>query len=98
MPKRPPSSRALSTCRGRSSAAGPGPAARVLRALVLAYRATLRAAIPPSCRFAPSCSEFAVQALERHGAVRGLRLILGRLSRCHPWHAGGYDPVPGIEG
>lgn len=46
------------------------------------------------CRFSPSCSEFGRQAIRRYGAGRGLVLFLARLGRCHPWHAGGYDPVP----
>jgi hypothetical protein len=47
-----------------------------------------------SCRFHPSCSEYAVEALERHGAFKGLWLAVRRVGRCHPWHPGGYDPVP----
>ncbi|WP_238388400.1 membrane protein insertion efficiency factor YidD [Sinimarinibacterium sp. NLF-5-8] len=50
----------------------------------------------PSCRFYPSCSRYAVQALQHHGAVRGSGLALRRLLRCHPLNPGGYDPVPGI--
>ncbi len=50
--------------------------------------------LPPTCRFQPSCSAYAIQALEKHGAIRGGWLTLKRLSRCHPWGGSGYDPVP----
>ena len=69
-------------------------AAHVLVALVRAYRATLARLLPPSCRFEPSCSRFAEEAVRRHGAVRGTRLTVGRLFRCRPGAEGGYDPVP----
>lgn len=49
---------------------------------------------PPRCRFYPSCSHYAVEALQRHGPWRGTGLALKRLGRCHPWNPGGYDPVP----
>jgi len=49
------------------------------------------------CRFYPSCSHYAVEAIETHGAVWGTRFALQRLLRCHPWHPGGYDPVPGTS-
>ena len=47
-----------------------------------------------SCRYTPSCSEYAIEAIQQHGAVKGLTLATKRISSCHPWHAGGYDPVP----
>ena len=50
--------------------------------------------LPPRCRFHPSCSAYALEALEQHGAGRGSWLALRRVSRCHPWHEGGFDPVP----
>lgn len=70
-----------------------GPLASVLLALLAAYRWTARLR-QPSCRFHPTCSTYAVEAIERHGALRGTTLILRRLSRCHPWNAGGVDHVP----
>ena len=62
--------------------------------LVRAYRLLLSPWWGRQCRFTPSCSEVALEALERHGALRGSWLSLRRVSRCHPWHAGGFDPVP----
>ena len=70
------------------------PAARVLVALVEVYRAAISPRSLPSCRYLPTCSEYALDAVRTHGAVRGAWLALRRLLRCHPLHAGGYDPVP----
>lgn len=67
---------------------------RAVIAAIRLYRLALGPLLPPACRFTPSCSAFALEAVERHGAARGLVLALARVSRCHPWHAGGYDPVP----
>jgi putative membrane protein insertion efficiency factor len=61
---------------------------------IRAYQLTLSPLLGPACRFAPSCSEFAREAIMRHGVRRGLALATARLLRCHPWNAGGYDPVP----
>ncbi len=72
------------------------PAASLLRALVLGYRWTCAPLLGPRCRFLPSCSEYALEALARHGAVRGGWLTLIRLGRCHPWGGSGYDPVPPV--
>lgn len=62
--------------------------------LVRAYRLFFKAWLGNACRFEPSCSAYALQALERHGAVAGSGLTVARLLRCHPWCAGGCDPVP----
>ena len=70
------------------------PLAWCVRALVLAYRCSLSPLLGPRCRFYPSCSEYALAAIDEHGAVRGAWLALRRIGRCHPWHPGGYDPVP----
>jgi putative membrane protein insertion efficiency factor len=66
----------------------------LLLALLRGYQYALRPMLGANCRFYPSCSEFAREAIERHGAMRGLWLAARRLSRCHPYHPGGYDPVP----
>jgi putative membrane protein insertion efficiency factor len=68
--------------------------ARLLRGLVHVYRVTLSPLLGPSCRFEPSCSAYALEALERHGARRGAWLSLRRVLRCHPFHPAGFDPVP----
>lgn len=69
--------------------------ADVLIALVRAYRFFLSPWLGSSCRFEPTCSRYALEALERHGAATGSYLTLRRLARCHPWCDGGHDPVPG---
>jgi len=74
--------------------AEPTVAARVLMVPVVGYRRFLSPLLAPRCRFAPSCSEYALEALRRHGAARGLWLAARRLARCQPFHPGGYDPVP----
>ena len=70
------------------------PAARLLALPVRLYRATLSPMIGHSCRFEPTCSAYALEALERHGAWQGGRLAARRLLRCHPLGGSGYDPVP----
>ena len=69
-------------------------AALVLRAAVRFYQLTLSWMATGACRHTPSCSAYAIEALERHGAVRGGWLAARRLARCHPWGTSGYDPVP----
>jgi len=66
----------------------------VLISLVRGYQVALSPLLPASCRFLPSCSVYAVEALERYGAAKGVMLTIRRLARCHPFCAGGYDPVP----
>ena len=75
-----------------------GVAARIILAFVRAYQVVLRPVMPPACRFAPSCSEYAHAAVATHGVRRGGSMAVRRIARCHPWHAGGYDPVPGAQG
>ncbi|MDQ6768031.1 MAG: membrane protein insertion efficiency factor YidD [Candidatus Eremiobacteraeota bacterium] len=58
------------------------------------YQLTVSKMLPRVCRFEPSCSEYAAQAVQRYGVARGLRLACLRLLRCGPWHPGGFDPVP----
>jgi putative membrane protein insertion efficiency factor len=70
------------------------PLASALRLPILAYRYSLSMLIGRQCRFAPSCSEFADEALARHGAWAGGWMAAGRICRCHPWGGHGYDPVP----
>ncbi len=65
---------------------------------IRAYRAFLSPLLPPSCRFHPSCSRYALGALHAHGPLRGVLLTVRRISRCHPFHPGGVDPVPPPEG
>jgi len=66
--------------------------------LIRLYRRAVSPLLPPACRFTPSCSEFAAEALRAHGFWRGGWLALRRLARCHPWHPGGHDPVPAPAG
>ena len=66
----------------------------LLLALVKFYRMCISPMFPPSCRYVPTCSEYALIAIERYGAWKGGWLAVKRICRCHPWHEGGYDPVP----
>ena len=67
---------------------------RVLLALIRAYRRFVSPLFRPHCRFHPTCSAYALEAITVHGAARGTLLALRRIARCHPWNAGGLDPVP----
>ena len=66
-----------------------------IRALIRAYQLTVAPLLPPSCRYYPTCSHYAAEAVGVHGPWRGSLLALRRLLRCHPWGDSGYDPVPG---
>ena len=68
--------------------------ARLLVGLVRAYRYLLSPWWGARCRFSPTCSQYAIEALQRHGAWKGSALAMRRVLRCNPWHAGGFDPVP----
>lgn len=65
----------------------------VLIYFIRAYRLLISPLLPPSCRFTPTCSEYAMQAIQKYGALRGVYLGARRILRCHPFHSGGYDPV-----
>ncbi len=72
----------------------PSLAARLVSLPVHAYRLVLSPLLPPACRFEPSCSRYALEALAVHGALRGTALAVRRICRCHPWGGMGFDPVP----
>ena len=67
---------------------------RVVLLLIRAYKLCLSPVLPQACRFTPTCSEYAYEAVQRHGTMRGTWLAVRRLVKCAPWHPGGYDPVP----
>jgi uncharacterized protein len=67
---------------------------RSMSTLLRGYKRFVSPLLPPACRFHPTCSEYAAEAIEIHGALKGTVLAAGRLARCHPWSAGGFDPVP----
>ncbi|MGB2171001.1 MAG: membrane protein insertion efficiency factor YidD [Flavobacteriaceae bacterium] len=58
------------------------------------YQRYISPLLPPSCRYTPTCSQYGIEALQKHGAIKGSWLTLKRISSCHPWTKGGYDPVP----
>ncbi len=67
---------------------------RILVALVKGYQLALSPFFGQQCRFTPTCSQYAIEALQMHGSTKGLWLTVKRVLRCHPWNAGGHDPVP----
>jgi putative membrane protein insertion efficiency factor len=67
---------------------------RLIQLAIQAYQAGIAPVLGPACRYEPSCSHFASEAVEKHGALRGSWLAVQRISRCHPWAGSGYDPVP----
>jgi putative membrane protein insertion efficiency factor len=67
---------------------------RAATTLIRGYQLTISRALPPSCRFTPSCSQYTLEAIDRYGVFKGGWLGARRLARCHPWHPGGVDPVP----
>ena len=79
---------------GTLARARPSAAARVMVALITGYRRFVSPLLAPRCRFAPSCSAYALEAVREHGALRGAWLAVRRVGRCHPFHPGGFDPVP----
>lgn len=80
-------------------AVSPGSLVRAaLLGLIRLYQLTLSPWLGNPCRYEPTCSRYAAEAIERHGAVRGVWLAAKRLGRCHPWGGSGYDPVPALDG
>jgi len=79
---------------GQLAQARPSAAARVLMALITGYRRFISPLLGARCRFAPSCSAYALEAVREHGALRGTWLAVRRIGRCHPFNPGGFDPVP----
>jgi putative membrane protein insertion efficiency factor len=70
------------------------PIAKVMKLAIQGYRLAISPMLGTNCRFSPSCSAYAIEAIERHGAMRGSWLAARRVMRCHPWGGSGYDPVP----
>ncbi|MEA3406863.1 MAG: membrane protein insertion efficiency factor YidD [Chloroflexota bacterium] len=67
---------------------------RIVLGMLYFYQRAISPTLPPSCRFQPTCSEYMIQAVQKYGGLPGVFMGLKRLSRCHPFHEGGYDPVP----
>ncbi|HHD11736.1 MAG TPA: membrane protein insertion efficiency factor YidD [Deltaproteobacteria bacterium] len=66
----------------------------LLKVILRGYKLFISPLLPPSCRFYPSCSDYAMMSIERYGAARGIVLAIKRVLRCHPFNQGGYDPIP----
>ena len=69
----------------------------ILLLLIQIYRRSISPLFPPSCRFQPTCSQYGLEAIEKFGAIKGTWMTLKRILRCHPFHSGGYDPVPSLN-
>ena len=67
---------------------------KILLLPIYFYKYSISPMLPPSCRYVPTCSEYAIEALKKYGPIKGVWLAIKRLSRCHPWGGHGYDPVP----
>ena len=67
---------------------------KILKGIIKLYQKVISPLMPPSCRFHPTCSNYGLEAIETHGALKGSWLAIRRISKCHPFHEGGYDPVP----
>ncbi|QTD42664.1 membrane protein insertion efficiency factor YidD [Sporosarcina sp. Te-1] len=66
----------------------------ILMSLIKVYQKVISPLMPPTCRFYPTCSHYGIEAIEKHGALKGSWLAIRRISKCHPFHEGGFDPVP----
>ena len=67
---------------------------RIFIACIKVYQIALSPFFGQQCRFTPTCSQYAIESIQKHGALKGVLLSIKRLSHCHPWHVGGHDPVP----
>ena len=83
---------------GQGLRSRPSAGVRLLLAVITGYRRFVSPVMGPHCRFAPSCSAYALEAVRVHGALRGSWLAVRRIGRCHPFHPGGFDPVPPAAG